>query len=139
MNFSWPQGDWGWESNALQNLMSPTSNVGGATQSAIPNPATTIMLAPRPNWYQFWCQGWSKNVFVFDEEFLMQGGGANMFRGGTHYAFSDGHVRWMRREATLVPQGIQATTPRPANWPAEGTSHGVRTWVWPVGMWDKRQ
>ncbi|MFN3683463.1 MAG: prepilin-type N-terminal cleavage/methylation domain-containing protein [Fimbriimonadaceae bacterium] len=134
MNFTWPANGWGWDGNALQNQMSPTSNMGGASTTNVPSPATTILLAPRPNWYHFYCQGWATEVFFNYGEFNMQGGGARMFNGGTNYAFCDGHAKYYKKEATLQPQGNQAGTPPPDLWPNDPVN-----WPWPVGMWDKRQ
>lgn len=133
MNYSWPASGWGWSSNDQQELMSPTSSAGGASQTAVPQVATTIVMAPRPNWYHQWCQGWATEVFFNYGEFTMKGGGANMFGNGTNYGFCDGHAKFMALSQTLRAQGEQANTPKPANWPS-GTD-----WPWPVGMWDKRQ
>ncbi|MBI1333790.1 MAG: prepilin-type N-terminal cleavage/methylation domain-containing protein [Armatimonadetes bacterium] len=133
MNYTWPAGGWGWSSNDEQELMSPTSSAGGASQTSVPSVATTIIMAPRPNWYHQWCQGWATEVFFNYGEFTMQGGGQKMFGNGTNYGFCDGHSKFMAPAATLVPQGAQSGMAKPADWPS-GTD-----WPWPVGMWDKRQ
>jgi len=133
MNYTWPAGSWGWSSNDQQELMSPTSSAGGASQTAVPSVASTIIIAPRPNWYHQWCQGWATEVFFNYGEFTMKGGGSKMFGNGTNYGFCDGHSKFMEVSQTLRPQGLQANTAKPANWPT-GTD-----WPWPVGMWDKRQ
>lgn len=138
MNFTWPAfagpgGDW-WGSNSEQCLMSVTCDSGGASATAVPSVSSTIVIAPRPNWYHQWCQGWSTEVFHNYGEFNMQGGGATMFNGGTNYGFADGHARFLKKAQTLTPQGAQAGTPRPANWPSD-----TENWPWPAGMWDKRQ
>jgi prepilin-type N-terminal cleavage/methylation domain-containing protein/prepilin-type processing-associated H-X9-DG protein len=135
MNYTWPAGGWGWSSNDQQEQMSPTSSAGGASQTSVPQPASTILIAPRPNWYHQWCQGWATEVFFNYGEFNMVGGGAKMFNNqGTNYGFCDGHAKYMSKDATLKGQGIQTSTPAPANWPSDATN-----WPWPVGMWDKRQ
>ena len=134
MNWSWPASGWGWTSADQQEQMSPTSSNGGASLSAVPQSASTILLAPRPNWYHYWCQGWATDVFFNYSEFNMTGGGATMFNGGANYAFCDGHASYMKKEQTLRPQGTQSSTPKPANWPND-----AKNWPWPVGMWDKRQ
>lgn len=136
MNFTWPAGNWGWSDSDQQNLMSPTSNNGGASATAVPSSASTILIAPRPNWYHQWCQGWATEVFFNYGEFTMTGGGEKMFQGGTNYGFCDGHAKYFKKSATLQAQGSQATTPRPSNWPANNANND---WPWPVGMWDKRQ
>ena len=138
MNYTWPafansSGQW-WGSGSEQCQMSPTCDSGGATQSAIPQVASTILIAPRPNWYHQWCQGWATEVFFNYGEFNMTGGGAKMFNNGTNYGIADGHAKFMSKEATLRPQGNQASTPVPSYWPND-----PENWPWPVGMWDKRQ
>ncbi len=138
MNYTWPafandSGQW-WGGSAEQNLMSPTADNGGATQTAVPSPASTILIAPRPNWYHQWCQGWATEVFFNYGEFNMVGGGAKMFSDGTNYGFCDGHAKYMKKEATLAAQGSQQGTPMPSYWPNDPVN-----WPWPVGMWDKRQ
>ena len=138
MNYLWPEfgnetGEW-WGPNGESCRMSPTCDAGGASQTNIPAPASTIIIGPRPNWYHFWCQGWATNVFFNDGEFNMAGGGATMFNNGTNYGLCDGHAKFMRKSDTLRPQGNQASTPMPSYWPNDP----VR-WPWPAGMWDKRQ
>ncbi len=134
MNFTWPAGGWSWSDAGEQNQMSPTSNNGGASQTAVPSPATTLVMAPRPNWYHQWCEGWATEVFFNYGEFNMKGGGATMFNLVTNYALCDGHAKFMTKDATLKPQGTQASTPMPSDWPNDPVN-----WPWPVGMWDKRQ
>lgn len=136
MNYSYPTGSWGWSDNDEENQMSPTSNNMDASATAVPSPATTILLAPRPNWYHQYCEGWATEVFFNYSEFNMQGGGATMFNNGTNYAFVDGHSKFMTKNATLAPQGSQSTAPVPSDWPGGGSDPN---WPWPVGMWDKRQ
>ncbi|HWD38925.1 MAG TPA: prepilin-type N-terminal cleavage/methylation domain-containing protein [Fimbriimonas sp.] len=136
MNFTWPAGSWGWSDGDEQNQMSPTSNNGGATMTSVPAVASTILIAPRPNWYHQWCEGWATEVFFNYDEFNMQGGGANMFNNGTNYGLCDGHAKFMTKSSTLKPQGNQASMPVPADWPGGGSDPN---WPWPVGMWDKRQ
>jgi prepilin-type N-terminal cleavage/methylation domain-containing protein/prepilin-type processing-associated H-X9-DG protein len=138
MAFTWPAfgsatGDW-WGPNSEGCQMSATCDSGGASQTNVPAPATTIIIAPRPNWYHQWCQGWATEVFFNYGEFNMKGGGATMFNDGTNYGFCDGHAKYMKKSATLAPQGSQAGTPAPSYWPS-----GDANWPWPVGMWDKRQ
>jgi prepilin-type N-terminal cleavage/methylation domain-containing protein/prepilin-type processing-associated H-X9-DG protein len=140
MNYTWPafansSGNW-WGSGSEQCLMSPTCDSGGASQTNVPAPATTIVIAPRPNWYHQWCQGWATEVFFNYGEFNMQGGGARMFNDGTNYGFSDGHAKYMKKAATLAAQGGQVGTAVPSYWPGGGTN---ADWPWPIGMWDKRQ
>ena len=134
MNYTSPGPGWGWSSSDQQELMSPTASAGGASQTAVPSPASTILLAPRPNWYAQVCVGWATDVWFNYSEFNMVGGGAKMFNNGTNYSFCDGHAKFYEKGQTLRPQGNQATTPMPANWPNDPVN-----WPWPVGMWDKRQ
>lgn len=136
MNWTWPAGGWGWSSNDQQELMSPTSSNGGASQTAVPYSASTILIAPRPNWYHQWCQGWATEVWFNYGEFTMTGGGEKMFNGGTNYGFCDGHAKFLKKSQTLQPQGSQGSFAKPANWPANNANND---WPWPVGMWDKRQ
>jgi len=138
MNFTWPAfgsatGDW-WGPSGESCQMSPTCDAGGASQTSVPAPATTILIAPRPNWYHQWCEGWATEVFFNYGEFNMVGGGASMFNGGSNYGLTDGHAKYFKKEATLAAQGSQATTPKPSYWPSDTVN-----WPWPVGMWDKRQ
>lgn len=114
--------------------MSVTCDAGGSSQTSVPQPASTIVIAPRPNWYHQWCEGWSTEVFFNYDEFNMVGGGANMFNGGTNYGLADGHAKFMKKDATLAPQGNQSSTPKPSYWPSD-----TKNWPWPAGMWDKRQ
>jgi prepilin-type N-terminal cleavage/methylation domain-containing protein/prepilin-type processing-associated H-X9-DG protein len=125
-NFTWPFGNWGWSANAPQYLMSPAGANAG-TETA---PATTIFLAPRPNWYHQLNAGWATEVFHDYSEFNMKGGGATMHNGGANYAFCDGHSKYMKKDQTTKPLGNQATDPAFRD-PADGP--------WPNGMWDKRQ
>lgn len=134
MNYSEPTGSWGWTPNDQQELMSPTASNGGASQTAVPSPASTILLAPRPNWYGQICVGWATNVFFNQGEFNMVGGGSKMFANGTNYAFCDGHAKFFEKGQTLRAQGTQQGSVAPANWPSDPVN-----WPWPVGMWDKRQ
>lgn len=134
MNWTWPASGWGWSSNDQQELMSPTTSAGGASLTAVPNSASTILMAPRPNWYHQYCQGWATEVWFNYGEFNMNGGGAKMFANGANYGFCDGHAKFLSKDATLRPQGEQATMARPSNWPNDPVN-----WPWPVGMWDKRQ
>ena len=138
MNFTWPAfgnetGAW-WGSSGESCRMSATCDEGGASQTAVPSPASTILIAPRPNWYHYWCQGWATEVFFNYGEFNMNGGGATMFNGGTNYGLTDGHAKYMKKSSTLAPQGIQSSTPKPSYWPNDPVN-----WPWPAGMWDKRQ
>jgi prepilin-type N-terminal cleavage/methylation domain-containing protein/prepilin-type processing-associated H-X9-DG protein len=140
MNFTWPafgnaSGQW-WGSAGESCQMSPTCDAGGASQTAVSGPATTIVVAPRPNWYHQFCQGWATEVFFNYGEFNMKGGGANMFNGGSNYGFCDGHAKNMKKAQTLTAQGTQVGAPVPSYWPDGGTNPD---WPWPVGMWDKRQ
>ena len=138
MNFTWPAfgsatGDW-WGPNSEGCQMSPTCDAGGSNQGAISSTATTIMIAPRPNWYHQWCEGWATEVFFNYGEFNMVGGGAKMFNNGANYGLSDGHAKFMSKDATLKAQGSQTSTPKPSYWPNDTVN-----WPWPAGMWDKRQ
>ena len=138
MNFTWPafgnaSGQW-WGPSGESCQMSPTCDAGGASQTNIPQVASTILIAPRPNWYHQWCQGWATEVFFNYGEFNMQGGGAKMFNLGTNYGFCDGHAKFLTKSATLAAQGAQANESKPSYWPND-----AQNWPWPVGMWDKRQ
>lgn len=138
MNFTWPAfgnetGAW-WGSSGESCRMSATCDEGGASQTAVPAPATTIVIAPRPNWYHQWCQGWATEVFFNYGEFNMKGGGATMFADGTNYGLADGHAKYMKKAATLAAQGSQAGAAKPSYWPSDAAN-----WPWPLGMWDKRQ
>ena len=134
MNYTWPASGWGWSASDQQEQMSPTASNGGASQTNVPSPATTILMAPRPNWYSQVCVGWATYVFFNYDEFNMVGGGAKMFTNGANYAFCDGHAKFMQKGQTLKAQGSQVGSTAPANWPSEPVN-----WPWPVGMWDKRQ
>ncbi len=136
MNWTWPANGWGWSDSDIENAMSPTSNNGGASQTNVPSPSNTILMAPRPNWYHQWCEGWATDNFFNYGEFNMKGGGATMFGDGANYGFCDGHAKFMRKSQTLVAQGSQAGTTVPSYWPGGGTD---TNWPWPAGMWDKRQ
>jgi len=138
MAFTWPAfgsatGDW-WGTNSEGCQMSVTCDAGGSSQTSVPAPASTIVIAPRPNWYHQWCEGWATEVFFNYGEFNMVGGGATMFAGGTNYGLADGHAKYMKKGATLAAQGNQSSTPKPSYWPNDATN-----WPWPAGMWDKRQ
>jgi prepilin-type N-terminal cleavage/methylation domain-containing protein/prepilin-type processing-associated H-X9-DG protein len=138
MAFTWPafgsaSGDW-WGPNSEGCQMSVTCDAGGSSQTAVPAPASTIAIAPRPNWYHQWCEGWASEVFFNYGEFNMVGGGANMFNGGTNYGLADGHAKYLKKSATLAAQGSQAGSTKPSYWPNDPVN-----WPWPVGMWDKRQ
>jgi prepilin-type N-terminal cleavage/methylation domain-containing protein len=138
MNFSWPAfgnetGEW-WGPNGESCRMSATCDAGGASQTSVPQPATTILIAPRPNWYHQWCEGWATEVFFNIGEFNMVGGGAKMFNDGTNYGLGDGHAKYMKKAATLAGQGSQVGSVKPSYWPGD-----TANWPWPVGMWDKRQ
>jgi prepilin-type N-terminal cleavage/methylation domain-containing protein/prepilin-type processing-associated H-X9-DG protein len=131
------QGDsWGWSTSDQEELMSPFSSNNEGNLGGVPSVSSTIMLAPRPNSYSQICVGWATDNWFNYNEFNMQGGGANMFPTGANYAFCDGHAKGLTRGQTLAPQGVQATTPAPSNWPANDANND---WPWPVGMWDKRQ
>lgn len=137
MNFTWPafgnaSGAW-WGKSGESCQMSVTCDEGGSSQTAVPSPASTIVIAPRPNWYHQWCEGWATEVFFNYGEFNMTGGGSAMFNGGTNYGLADGHAKFFKKTQTLVAQGSQASTPKPSYWP------NSPDWPWPVGMWDKRQ
>jgi prepilin-type N-terminal cleavage/methylation domain-containing protein/prepilin-type processing-associated H-X9-DG protein len=138
MNYTWPAfvnstGQW-WGPNSEQCLMSPTCDSGGANESNVPSVASSILIAPRPNWYHQWCEGWATEVFFNYPEFNMQGGGATMFTNGTNYGLCDGHAKFMTVSATLAAQGTQASTSLPSYWPSDPIN-----WPWPLGIWDKRQ
>jgi len=138
MNFSWPAfgnetGAW-WGASGESCRMSVTCDEGGASQTGVPGPATTIVIAPRPNWYHQWCEGWATEVFFNYGEFNMNGGGAEMFNDGTNYALADGHAKYFKKGATLAAQGSQSSTAKPSYWPSDPVN-----WPWPLGMWDKRQ
>jgi prepilin-type N-terminal cleavage/methylation domain-containing protein/prepilin-type processing-associated H-X9-DG protein len=141
-NFCWPMSDsWGWDASAPQNLMSPA----GSADASIPSPASTIFMAERPNWYHQWSEGWATEVFYSYGEYLMKGGGASLHSNGGNYGMCDGHVKWYRREATLVPQGSQKAgdtpnPPKPDGWQDTTVQDGITYQnPWPAGMWDKRQ
>jgi len=91
-NFRYPEGSWGWAEDSPQYLMSPVA----APESSIPAPATTILVAERPNWYHQWAQGWATEVFHDTGEFNMKGGGATQHNGGGNYGFCDGHAKWLK-------------------------------------------
>ncbi len=140
MNYTWPafvnsSGTW-WGSGSEQCEMSPTCDSGGASQTSVPAVASTILIAPRPNWYHQWCEGWATEVFFNYGEFNMTGGGAKMFSGGANYGLCDGHAKFMSKDATLRGQGSQTNAAIPSYWPGGGTDPN---WPWPHGMWDKRQ
>jgi len=137
MNFTWPAfgnetGNW-WGASGESCRMSATCDEGGASQTNVPSPANTILIAPRPNWYHQWCEGWASEVFFNYGEFNMTGGGATMFTGGTNYGLTDGHAKFFKKAATLAAQGEQVGKAKPSYWPSS------TDWPWPVGMWDKRQ
>jgi prepilin-type N-terminal cleavage/methylation domain-containing protein len=132
-SFGNASGQW-WGPEGESCLMSVTCDAGGAIATSVPQPATTLVVAPRPNWYHQWCEGWATEVFFNYGEFNMVGGGATMFNNGTNYGFAEGHAKFMTKDATLKAEGIQATTPQPSYWPNDPVN-----WPWPVGMWDKRQ
>lgn len=138
MAFTWPAfgsatGDW-WGQNSEGCQMSVTCDSGGSTQTAVPSPASTIVIAPRPNNYHQYCQGWATEVFFNYGEFNQTGGGATMFTGGANYGLADGHAKYMKKSQTLAAQGSQVGSIKPSYWPSDTTN-----WPWPVGMWDKRQ
>jgi len=138
MNYTWPafandSGTW-WGSGSEQCNMSPTCDSGGQSQTSVPAVASTILIAPRPNWYHQWCEGWATEVFFNYGEFTMKGGGEKMFNNGTNYGLCDGHAKFFTKDATLKGQGSQTGTPKPSYWPSDPVN-----WPWPVGMWDKRQ
>jgi len=138
MAFTWPAfgsatGDW-WGPNSEGCQMSATCDSGGTSQTAVPQTASTILIAPRPNWYHQFCEGWATEVFFNYGEFNMKGGGATMFNNGTNYGLCDGHAKFMTKDATLKAQGSQAGSVKPSYWPNDPVN-----WPWPVGMWDKRQ
>lgn len=138
MAYTWPAfgsltGDW-WGPSGESCQMSVTCEAGGSSATAIPSSATTILMAPRPNWYHQWCQGWATEVFFNYGEFNMKGGGAQMFNNGANYGLADGHAKFMNKDATLKGQGAQVGKPTPSNWPSDAVN-----WPYPIGMWDKRQ
>jgi len=138
MNYTWPafgssNGTW-WGQGSPQCDMSPTCDSGGASATGVPAVASTILIAPRPNWYHQFCEGWATEQFFNYGEFNMVGGGAKMFNGGANYGLCDGHAKFMFKSATLKAQGSQETTAAPSYWPNDPVN-----WPWPVGMWDKRQ
>jgi len=135
-----------WGPGSTQCDMSPTCDSATPGETSVPQVATTILIAPRPDNYHQWCQGWATDVFFNFSEFLCPngnctgtqlvtpGGGATMFNNGTNYALCDGHAKFMTLGASLAAQGVQSSTPVPSYWPTGNTA-----WPWPVGMWDKRQ
>lgn len=138
MNYTSPafpnsSGVW-WGTGSPQCDMSPTCDDGKGNVSAVAQVASTILEAPRPNWYHQWCQGWATEEFFNYSDFNMVGGGATMFNNGTNFAFCDGHAKFMTKDATLKPQGSQVGSTPPSYWPSDPVN-----WPWPVGMWDKRQ
>ncbi|CAN5568746.1 hypothetical protein BH11ARM1_BH11ARM1_08350 [soil metagenome] len=138
MNFSWPafgnaSGAW-WGPSGESCQMSVTCDVGGSSQTGVPAPASTILMAPRPNWYHQWCQGWATDLFFNYDEFNMVGGGAKMFNEGANYGLTDGHAKYMKKASTLAAQGNQSGSIKPSYWPNDAVN-----WPWPAGMWDKRQ
>lgn len=138
MNYTWPDfgnetGNW-WGSSSEQCRMSVTCDDGSGVQTSVPSVASTIVIAPRPNWYHQFCQGWATEVFFNYDEFNMAGGGSKMFGDGTNYGFADGHAKYMVKGQTLKPLGSQVGAPQPSYWPNNPTK-----WPWPLGMWDKRQ
>ena len=138
MNYTWPafasaNGTW-WGQGSEQCNMSPTCDDGASTETQVPSVASTILLAPRPNWYHQYCEGWATENFFNYGEFNMVGGGAKMFANGTNYGLCDGHAKFMNKDATLKGQGSQVGSTKPSYWPNDPVN-----WPWPVGMWDKRQ
>jgi len=138
MNYTSPAfvnntGTW-WGPGSEQCDMSPTCDSGATSETAVPQVASTILMAPRPNWYHQWCEGWATDMFFNYQEFNMVGGGATMFNNGTNYGLCDGHAKFFTKDATLKAQGNQSSTPKPSYWPSDPVN-----WPWPVGMWDKRQ
>ncbi|MDR3690038.1 MAG: prepilin-type N-terminal cleavage/methylation domain-containing protein [Fimbriimonas sp.] len=138
MNYLYPSwanssGIW-WGAGSEQCNMSPTCDDGSGNATSIPSVASTILIAPRPNWYHQWCEGWATEDWFNYSEFNMTGGGSTMFTNGTNYAFCDGHAKFMQKSATLKAQGNQANTAMPSYWPNDPVN-----WPWPAGMWDKRQ
>jgi prepilin-type N-terminal cleavage/methylation domain-containing protein/prepilin-type processing-associated H-X9-DG protein len=146
MAFTWPAfgsatGDW-WGPNSEGCQMSVTCDAGGSSQTAVPSPASTLVIAPRPNNYHQWCEGWATEVFFnYGADinggfggFNGKGGGATMFNNGTNYGLADGHAKFMTKDATLKAQGSQVNSVKPSYWPNDTVN-----WPWPVGMWDKRQ
>ena len=128
-------GNW-WGAGSTQCLMSPTCDDQSGTESEVPQASSTILVAPRPNWYHEWCSGNATDVFYSESEFLtMVGGGSTMFNNGTNYGFCDGHAKYFTQKGTLTPQGSQAGTSPPTYWPTSDKLY----WPWPMGMWDKRQ
>ena len=138
MNYTSPafvnsSGTW-WGPGSEQCNMSPTCDSGASAETSVPQVASTILIAPRPNWYHQWCEGWATDVFFNYGEFNMKGGGATMFNNGTNYGLCDGHAKFLTKDATLKSQGNQSSTAKPSYWPSDPVN-----WPWPVGMWDKRQ
>lgn len=132
-SFGNAQGVW-WGPGSEGCEMSVTCDAGSTSQTNVPAPASTIVIAPRPNNYHQWCEGWATDMFFNYGEFNQVGGGATMFNGGTNYGLADGHAKFMKKAQTMAAQGNQASTPRPSYWPSD-----VTNWPWPAGMWDKRQ
>jgi len=138
MNYTWPafantSGNW-WGPSSEQCLMSPTCDGGSTSETSVPQVSSTILVAPRPNGYHQWCEGWATENFFNYGEFNMVGGGATMFNNGTNYGLCDGHAKFMFKSATLKAQGNQSSTAMPSYWPNDPVN-----WPWPIGMWDKRQ
>ena len=138
MNYTSPafvnsSGNW-WGPGSEQCDMSPTCDSGAQTENQVPQVSSTILIAPRPNWYHQYCEGWATDVFFNYSEFNMVGGGATMFNNGTNYGLCDGHAKFMTKDSTLKAQGVQVNSTKPSYWPNDPVN-----WPWPVGMWDKRQ
>jgi prepilin-type processing-associated H-X9-DG protein len=128
-------GNW-WGTGSSQCLMSPTCDDESGTESAVSQTASTILIAPRPNWYHEWCSGSATNQFYASGEYIDKPvQGSMMFGNGSNYSFCDGHVKFAPPGATTKAQGSQVGTLPPSYWPT-GDSH---YWPWPMGMWDKRQ
>jgi prepilin-type N-terminal cleavage/methylation domain-containing protein/prepilin-type processing-associated H-X9-DG protein len=125
-NFCWPP-DGGWGPSSLTGEMSPAAS----SDSSITNPASTIFVAERPNWYHQWSEGWATEVFWNYGEFNMKGGGATEHSNGTNFAFCDGHAKFMTAAASHQIVGNQANDPNKATLQSYG--------LWPNGMWDKQQ
>ncbi len=107
-DFAW--GDWGHDYSAA-----------GAPEAKITSPASSIYLAERWNGYHQFSEGWATDVWCSDGEFLHGQNNSGIagsagHTGGANYAFSEGHVKFMRFEQTLTKQGSQLAIANLPNW-----------------------
>jgi len=108
--FNW--GDWGTCGGSGCSNQAQFS-AAGANQAKITSPSSAILITERWNNYKNWNQVWAADNFCNGGEFLYGPGGsaaspaapraASGHTGGSNYIFCDGHAKWMRFEATMLP------------------------------------